>query len=112
MKRSLQFVLFLVCGIPLLSINLIVDCYYFWTNNFRSDLKMIIIEKQESPLKNESIRGLKLICSRYTHNKIKSLNSSDFVKTFRKRFLVKDNIQYILFGQMIPENGFGNNTTL
>jgi len=34
----------------------------------------------------------------------------DFVKTFRLKFEVKGNIQYLLFGQMIPEEGFNNYT--
>lgn len=103
---------FAVLGGPSLTIGLLSDFYFFWANNFRSNLKKIIIERKLSSITNESIRNLFLLCSRYSSLKIKSLYSIDYVKTFRNRFLVKQNIQYLLFGQMIPENGFGNSNTL
>lgn len=111
-KASINFVVFVSLGPVLLTIGMLSDFYYFWANNFRTTLKKIIIERKSSSLTNESIRQLNLLCSRYSSLKIKSLYSMDYVKTFRNRFLVKQNIQYLLFGQMIPEDGFGNNNSL
>lgn len=105
---AISFLFFAATGAPMLTIGLLSDFYYFWANNFRSNLKKIIIERKLSSITSDTIRNLNLLCSRYSSLKIKSLYSIDYVKTFRNRFLVKQNIQYLLFGQMIPEDGFGN----
>jgi hypothetical protein len=42
-KNWSSFILFLLLGIPILAVNLFTDFYYFWMNNFRSNLKKIII---------------------------------------------------------------------
>jgi len=52
----LEFVLFLCFGSLLLIIGFFSDFYYFWANNFRSNLKKIIIEREDSTLENSSIR--------------------------------------------------------
>lgn len=46
-----------------------------------------------------------MLCQRYSKEKIKSILSHDFVKTFRQKFKVMENIQYLLFGQMIGAGG-------
>lgn len=38
-------IFFAALGCPLLIIGLLSDFYYFWKNNFRSNLKKIIIER-------------------------------------------------------------------
>ena len=45
-----------------------------------------------------------MLCQRYSFQKIKSILSHDFVRTFRQKFLVIENIQYLLFGQMLGDN--------
>jgi len=110
--NKLYFVGFMAFGFPSLIFSLGADMVYFWRNNFRSNLKKIIIERQRSTLTNDTIRELKMLCSKYSDQKIKSVYSIDLVKTFRKNFQVKENLQYLLFGQMIPEEGFGNNSAL
>jgi hypothetical protein len=45
---------------------------------------------------------------KYNMNKIKSTNASHFVKVFTKNFKVVNNIQYLIFGQMIPLGGWGD----
>lgn len=102
------FLTFVVLGVPSLSLNLISDFFYFWANNFRSNLKKIIIEKNKSTLSHDSVREIKMQCAKYGETKIKSVYSVDMVKSFRQQFLVKENIQYLLFGQMIPEDGWGS----
>ena len=42
-KNWSSFILFLLFGIPILAVNLFTDFYYFWMNNFRSNLKKIIM---------------------------------------------------------------------
>ena len=106
------FLAFVGFGMPMLFMTLFTDLFYFWKNNFRSNLKKIIIERQKSTLTNSIIRDLKMLCSKYSNEKIKSVYSIDFVKTFRRNFKVKENLQYLLFGQIIPDGGFGNNTAL
>jgi hypothetical protein len=46
-----------------------------------------------------------MFCSNYNHEKIKALKAVSTIKTFRERFLVKDNIQYLLFGQFKKGKG-------
>ena len=54
--NGVRLMIFIVFGIPILLINQVSDFYYFWANNFRSNLKLIIIERQRSSLTNESVR--------------------------------------------------------
>ena len=46
--NGLAFFGFLILGIPSLTLNLISDFFYFWANNFRSNLRKIVIEKKDS----------------------------------------------------------------
>ena len=48
---------------------------------------------------------LTMFCSNYNHEKIKALKAVSTIKTFRERFLVKENIQYLLFGQFKKGKG-------
>lgn len=89
---------FLILGIPSLTLNLISDFFYFWANNFRSNLRKIVIEKDDSTLNHDSVREIKMQCSKYSAKKIKSVYSVDFVKSFRSKFNVRENIQYLIFG--------------
>jgi len=45
LKALLEFLVFFVFGVVLLVMNYVSDFYYFWANNFRSNLKKIIIER-------------------------------------------------------------------
>jgi hypothetical protein len=44
-KNWSKFFFYIVFGIPILILNLLTDFYYFWRNNFRSNLNKIIITK-------------------------------------------------------------------
>jgi len=55
----------MVAGLPLLFLNIFSDFYYFWANNFRSNLKKIIIERKKSSLTNDSIRQINDYCVKY-----------------------------------------------
>jgi hypothetical protein len=54
--NGVKLLIFLVFGIPILLVNQFTDFYYFWANNFRSNLKLIIIERKKSTLTNDSVR--------------------------------------------------------
>ena len=99
-----EVLIYMVTGIPILVLGLASDFYYFWANNFRSNLKQIIIVRKESHLTIESIKMLTMFCNNYNNENIKSLNAVKTVITFRQRFLVKENIQYLLFGQFMNGN--------
>jgi len=65
-KKGMMLLMFLAIGIPILIVNLLADFYYFWMNNFRSNLKKIIIDKEKSSLTNQSIRDIVNLCSKYS----------------------------------------------
>ena len=66
---------FIGIGGPSLLLGMGTDLYYFWKNNFRTNLKKIIIEKKLSTITNESTRNVKDLTSRYVEQKIKSIYS-------------------------------------
>lgn len=88
----IQLFLYMAAGVPMLVISLFYDCYFFWTNNFRSNLKKIIIVRKPSTLTNLTIRQTKDYCSYFSSEKIKSVFAHDAIKQFRKRFKIKENI--------------------
>jgi hypothetical protein len=59
------FIGFAAVGMPILALNLFADFYYFWQNNFRSNLKKIIIEKTKSTLSSTSIKDIVNLCNKY-----------------------------------------------
>jgi len=65
-KKGMMLLVFLAVGLPILVLNLLADFYYFWMNNFRSNLKKIIIDKEKSTLTNQSIRDIVNLCSKYS----------------------------------------------
>ena len=102
---ALSWVLsYAVVGIPNLLAGIMTDFFYFWANNFRSNLKKIIIVRKESTITNESIRSFTNFCSKYNEEKVRAIYCKDTVKTMRQKYLIKENIQYLLFGQFIGHN--------
>lgn len=73
-----------------LSLDAVVDIYYFWVNNFRMSegLKVIIIEKEKSTISHHSIREVMNMCVKYGQSKIKSAHSKQLVQTFGKNLRV------------------------
>jgi hypothetical protein len=47
---------FVFTGIFMLSLDVIADSYYFWVNNFRSDLKKIVVETEKNSITLESFK--------------------------------------------------------
>lgn len=70
-------------GLPGLTINLLADLYYFGVNNFRSNLKKIIIERKKSTLTSDTIRNIRDYTNKYIYNKIKSVYTRESVLSFR-----------------------------
>jgi predicted RecB family endonuclease len=63
--KMAMFLGFAVFGLPILVLALFADFYYFWQNNFRSNLKKIIIEKTKSTLSSTSIKDIVNLCNKY-----------------------------------------------
>jgi len=106
--KLLNNLIFIPFGLIILTCNYCVDLYYFWRNSFRlkSELKKIIIQKEESKVSHKSIRQIMKIGEKYSKYKIKTTLSSALIKRFSSYFEVSKNIQFLVFGQMIPQNGF------
>lgn len=94
----IDFTVYAFLGIPLLIMCMFSDFYYFWANNFRSNLKKIIIERNKSTLSNKTLRQIKDYCAYYSYMKIKSILTTNSVKQFREKFNVTQNIRYLIFG--------------
>lgn len=46
----------------MLAFTLIADCFYFWKNNFRTNLKKIVVETEKSKLSLESFKKMVNFC--------------------------------------------------
>lgn len=93
--------MFALLGMPILTLDLFADFYYFWQNNFKSNLNKIIINQKKSTLASTSIKDIVNVCKKYSESEVRSVYTMDLVKTFRSSFRVQENIQFLLFGQMI-----------
>ena len=100
--------------------DFIADMYYFWKNNFRGAdvLQTSIIPQKATTVTHRSLRELSQLCVKYQTNKIKSAHTKQVIRYFGRRMRVQQNIQFLIFGQMIPIGGFraaggkgGNNQT-
>ena len=47
-QESVRLVFFLLFGLLIMLFTLLADCYYFWINNFRTNLKKIVVETEKS----------------------------------------------------------------
>ena len=57
-------------------------------------------------LTHNSLKELDGYTNKMVNNKIKSVTTGYLIRHFRTRFNVIQNIQFIMFGQMIPKNGW------
>ena len=89
---------FIPLGLPILMLDTVADLIYFWRNSFRTDLEKVIIKKEKSTITHRSLRELGLFALKFKEMKIRSVSSSRLIKIFRKRYNVKQNIQYLMFG--------------
>lgn len=82
-KSIAEIVFFLILGLPVSLLIFITDCFYFWKNNFRDNLKKIVIEREPSTITNYSIYKIKKLCEKYTSHRIKVVFSMDYAKKLR-----------------------------
>jgi len=100
--------LFIPFGIPILLFDTLADLYYFWANNFRdqSTMKVTIIPKEKTTISHDSIKEIMMTVKKFGSNSIKTVNTQVLVKVFNKHLNVLSNIQFLIFGQLIPIGGF------
>ena len=77
--------LFILFGPLILTLDVLSDLNYFWKNNFRTELKMNIIVKEDSRLTHASLRDLDRYSYKMGSNKIKSLTTLYLVRHFRNK---------------------------
>ena len=49
---------FIIFGFITLLLDLFTDCYYFWLNNFRTNLKKIVVESDKSNITIDSFNQI------------------------------------------------------
>ena len=79
-------------GPLVLLLDLLADTYYFWKNNFRSDLQKIIVNEPKSHLKHSSVKEILLFSAKYRVNKIPVVNTRLLINFFKSKFNVKGHI--------------------
>lgn len=77
---------FLLIGPLILWADLMADSYWFWKNNFRTELKQNIILKKKSNLTHNSLKELDGYTNKMVSNKIKSVTTGYLIRHFRSRF--------------------------
>jgi hypothetical protein len=82
--KALYVAEFFFLGIFSMIMTFLVDCIYFWINNFRVKLKKIIIDREPSTITMSWVKKLNLLAKKYAHHKIKSVNTVHFVSKFRE----------------------------
>lgn len=86
-----EFIIFLIFGLFSMALSLLADGYYFWVNNFRTELKKIIINKVVSKLSTKSIREIRYVCQRLGQDKIRSVRAGEFTKFFQNKYNLYSN---------------------
>lgn len=82
-SKTVNLITFLFLGLPLMLLTFGMDCYYFWLNNFRSNLKKIVIENEPSKITMSWIKKIKMLSAKYMFNRIKAVDTVDYVTKFR-----------------------------
>ena len=92
-KTTLEYVInisamiaFWITGVPTVMLTFLVDCYYFWKNNFKNEkeLNKIVIPRDSSTITIESIKKMKFLCDKFIGSRIKAVYGVDYVKKFRE----------------------------
>jgi hypothetical protein len=85
-------------GPIILLLDLVADTYYFWKNNFRTDLQKIIVSEPTSKLQHLTVKEILMFSAKYRFHKIPVINSRILINFFKSKFNVKGHIQYLMFG--------------
>lgn len=56
--KLMNVFIFIPFGIPILCLDCIADLYYFWVNNFKQNLRKIIIEREKTTVTHFSIKEI------------------------------------------------------
>jgi hypothetical protein len=57
MNQSINgLIVFVFSGILVLILDTLVDSFYFWINNFRTNLKKIVVENEKNNITYESLK--------------------------------------------------------
>lgn len=101
--RSLRLIMFIFLGMGFMTLTFFTDCYYFWKNNFRKEkhLKKIVIEREPSTITSQWIKKIKLLCAKYSFNRIKAVYMVEYVRKFREDLDINAQLQFLIFGQFI-----------
>jgi len=98
---AFNLLMFIVLGLPMMYLTFLMDCVYFWINNFRVNLKKIVIEREPSTITMSWIKKIKLIAAKYAFNRIKAIYTIEYVKKFREDLDINSQLQFLIFGQYI-----------
>lgn len=92
--------MFLFLGMGFMMLTFFSDCYYFWKNNFREErhLKKIVIEREPSTITSQWVKKIKLLCAKYSFNRIKAVYMVEYVRKFREDLDINAQLQFLIFG--------------
>lgn len=72
----IDLVLFMFFGLAYLALDVVLgDVYYFWANNFRSDLRKCIIKKDISHISYKSLKEISKMALKQDSNKIETAHA-------------------------------------
>jgi len=83
-KEFLYLSIFIFFGIFKLLITLLADSYYFWLNNFRTDLKKIVVENEKCKWTLDSFKKMITCCQTYRDKKMSAVFAEKFIKNYRE----------------------------
>ena len=62
---------------------MVADSYYFCKNNFKSNLKKIVVETEKNNITLDSFKQIIHFCQVYKEKKLSAVFSEKFIKCFR-----------------------------
>lgn len=83
-QKLMNVYIFIPFGPAILLFDVIADLYYFWINNFRLNLKKIIIEREKTTVTHHSLKEFVQALRNFQNQKIKSSHCNKYVEIFRR----------------------------
>ena len=103
----LDLALFIFFGPVILLLDTIIgDVPYFWVNSFRSDLNKCVIKKEIASVSHRSLKEIMNMANKYVTHKVDTSYAKVIIGNFQRKLKLRQNLQYLIFGQSIPEGGF------
>ena len=97
-KEIISVLLFLFFGVFMLLLTLLADCYYFWINNFRTNLKKIVVENEQCKINLESFKRMINYCQVHRDKRMSALFSDKFIKNYREDIHFEKMAQLLIYG--------------